>query len=173
MSNTLKIARKEFTDLIGNRLIIFIIFVYLFLIAKTIYDFHTVTPENIKNGNLAMSLLMGLWYILTVYGTLVGIVLGFSSISSERKGNALNTLIVKPVYRDTIINGKLIGIFGFIICLFGIATFIYFSVLLIFYGNYIGAIILNILVRLLFILFLSIIYVMIFFIPINASIYNN
>lgn len=160
--NVFKIAGKEFEDLANSKLVFIIITVYLLLIIKTIYDGYIVAPEIIKNGNLAGNILMGLWYILTAYGSLVSIVIGYSSISSERKGNALNTLMIKPLYRDTIINGKLIGTLGFITCLFCIATIIYSLITLIFYGNYISAILSVMISRIPIILFLSLVHVMIF-----------
>ena len=47
--------------------------------------------------------------MLTWCGPIIGVIIGCSTISAERMGNALNTLITKPVYRDTIINGKIMG----------------------------------------------------------------
>ncbi len=160
--NVFKIAKKEFEDLTNSKLVFIIITVYILLIIKTVYDCYIVAPEIIKNDTLDETILMGLWYVLTAYGSLVCIVIGYSSISSERKGNAINTLIIKPVYRDTIINGKLIGTLGFITGLFCIATIIYSSITLIFYSNYINMILPIIVLRMPVILFLSLVYVMVF-----------
>ena len=55
-----------------------------------------------------------LFVSLTWYSSIVGIIIGCSIISSERAGNAINTLVAKPVYRDTIINGKLLGSLAFL-----------------------------------------------------------
>ena len=44
-----------------------------------------------------------------ILGALLGIVLGYNAISSERKRGTLKVLLSFPVYRDSIINGKFIS----------------------------------------------------------------
>jgi ABC-2 type transport system permease protein len=148
----------------NSRLVIFILIIYILLICKTLYDFYnSVLSNSIVGGNeLAYLVLIGLNYILTYYGSFIGVIIGFSSIMSERNNGALKCLIVKPVYRDTIINGKLIGSFGFIACIFVLTIVLYTSSLLIIAGNAIAPIILVYLSYLPVLFILSIIYVLIY-----------
>lgn len=164
IGNTLNVASKEFNDLMNSQLVIFISLIYVILIFKTIYDFYnSMLSTHIVDGwRLVNSLLIGLNFVLTYYGSFIGIVIGFSSIASEKNNKALNSLIVKPLYRDTIINGKLLGAFSFMICIFGLVTALYTSVLLIIAGNSIAPIILSYLSNLPILFVLSLSYVMIF-----------
>jgi len=46
---------------------------------------------------------------ITVIGAIIGIVIGFDSISGERERGTLKFLLTQPLYRDTVINGKILG----------------------------------------------------------------
>ncbi len=161
--NIFNVARKEFSDLMNSKLVVFILLVYGVLIFKTVYDSYFVLSARIIGGEgLANSLLMGLDFILSYYGSFIGVVIGFSSITSEKNNSALNTLIVKPLFRDTIITGKLLGAFGFIACIFGLIIALYTSALLVIEGSSIIPIISMYLLKLPAQYFLSMVYVMIF-----------
>jgi ABC-2 type transport system permease protein len=67
------------------------------------------------------------------------VVLGFSSMSAEADGKALTTLLVKPLYRDTIINGKLFGAIGLFFCIFWFMAAMYLSGLFLVLGGPISA----------------------------------
>jgi len=163
MDNTLILTKKEFENLINNKIVFIIIIIYLFFITTTIFDYYAELSQNVTTfDNLAMDILLGIWFVLTEYGSWVGIVIGFSLISNERTNNALNTLIIKPLYRDTIINGKFLGALGFIGCLFGFTITIFISALLIVSGSSIAPVLQNIMERIPFIFALSVINVMIF-----------
>lgn len=131
MGNVWVIAKKEFTDLISNRLVLLVLIALLIYSLSDIYNFYVVLngwepgAHLLYNQNLGISADNNVFMGLTWFGTIIGIVIGCSMISSERAGNALNTLVVKPVYRDTIINGKLLGgiIFFSSIIFFFIAIF--------------------------------------------------
>jgi len=45
-------------------------------------------------------------YFIAFFMPLVGIILGFDSINSERNNGTLSRLISQPIYRDAVINGK-------------------------------------------------------------------
>jgi len=47
--------------------------------------------------------------MMTWFGPLVGIALSFDSVIKERKSASLNVLLTHPVFRDTIILGKMLG----------------------------------------------------------------
>ncbi len=163
MGNVIIIAKKEFTDLVSNKIVLIIMAVFLFLIVKSAYEYYDALSNNLLLiENLSSNILMGIWSILTNYGSLVGVVVGFSLISSEKRGSALNVLLAKPLYRDSIINGKFLGALGFILCTFCIATILFISALLIAIGNSIISILPDILSRILVVFVLSVMYVMIF-----------
>lgn len=44
-----------------------------------------------------------------ILGPLVGIALGFDSISAERSDRTLSRLVAQPIYRDDVINGKFLA----------------------------------------------------------------
>lgn len=171
MGNVFNIAKKEFADLLNNRMVLFILAFYLLLILNVIRGFSGVidslnSPTSgrdlIGNGDLSVPMSISLYSILVQYGLLVGVVLGVSLIASERKAGALNTLIVKPLYRDTIINGKLLAATGFLVCLFGMASILYTAAIIVFYGNTVSGVLSSYFERLPVVLLLAIVYVMIF-----------
>ncbi|AFC99493.1 ABC-type transport system involved in multi-copper enzyme maturation, permease component [Methanocella conradii HZ254] len=120
MRNTLVIASKEFRDLLSNRMVLFVLVAFTVYAISTVYKFYSSLNGNNPNisveyrDNLGVSADYTIFYMLSWFGCLIGIVIGCSTIASERMGHALNTLLVKPVYRDTIINGKFLGSFAFL-----------------------------------------------------------
>lgn len=99
-------------------LLVFIaFFVYLIFWA---YNFYVVLKGDMPgvkvmfSDNLGVAVANNVFFLLCWFGTILGIIIGCSTISSERMGNALNTLTAKPVYRDTIINGKILGSMWFL-----------------------------------------------------------
>jgi ABC-2 type transport system permease protein len=130
IDNVMIIARKEFSDLVSSRLMLIVLawysFVVFYNIYMIVYPFGGYPPLLSRSGNVANGIYI--WFAITLCncGSVVGIVLGFISIVSEVDGKALNTLLVKPLYRDNIINGKLLGVLGFIICLFVYTSVFYF-----------------------------------------------
>ncbi len=161
MGNVLIIARKEFGDLLSNRIIIVTMAVYLLLIAYNIYGFYmdTSNPHVVNFYGATMGRIL---YVLTDYGSILGIVIGVVSISKERSTNALNVLVPKPLYRDTIINGKLLGSALFLVTMFCLVTAFFTSGLFLFCGNMIMQWLPDYLTRLPVALFVSLVYVMFF-----------
>jgi ABC-2 type transport system permease protein len=131
MDNTLIIAKKEFIDLVSSKFLLIVLAWYIitFIIAfyTLSYPFNGISPVISHFDNLADGIFIDFAYLSSYSGSVIGIVLGFISISSEIDGKALNTLLVKPLYRDNIINGKLLGVTGFIICLFGFTSCLYLA----------------------------------------------
>ena len=121
MGNVLVVARKEFRDLLSSRMVILVLAVFLVYIVSTVYDFN-FTLQGGKPGaqvryveNLGVAAANTVFYMLSWFCSLVGIIIGCYVISTERMGNTLSTLIVKPVYRNTVINGKLLGSLAFLV----------------------------------------------------------
>ena len=142
MSNVINIARKEFKDLLSSKMMFVVLFGYAFVILCQIFFIYNILSGGMGNSyleygnNLGMAFANRLFSTLTnSYGPILGIMIGCTSIASERYGNALNTLIVKPLYRDTIINGKLLGSLAFLALVICAIIVFYTSSLLILFGD--------------------------------------
>ncbi|MDI6897873.1 ABC transporter permease [Methanocella conradii] len=161
-NNTLIIAKKELDNLLNSRFVILVLVVYIFLIILKLYSFYDQWSSGYIWGSILQASLDNLLGTITLYSQFVAVIIGFSAVSSETSNNALSTLIVKPLYRDTIINGKLIGAFGFIACIVGLVIMFYISGLLLLCGNYIAPVLQDFLIRAPLVLVISIIYTMVF-----------
>ncbi|MGA9141717.1 MAG: ABC transporter permease subunit [Methanocella sp.] len=157
MSNLLNVAKKEIADIVGNVNVILILVVYLFLIlSSALHTYDSVSAGGLSDSELLYKMLgCCASNIIISYGSIIAIMVGFSSISSEKTGNALATLTAKPLYRDTIINGKLLSCTAFMLAVFGLAAALYTAVLLIICGNAISPVIYDYLCRLPFVLAMS------------------
>ncbi len=138
INNMIKVAEKEFVNLLSSRLVFIIMALYIIefisFIINTTYPFDGMPSRisNVKDPAHAISVLLA--YSLCWYGSLIAVVLGFTSMSEEFDGKALNTMLVKPLYRDTIINGKILGALGFVLCLFLFTTALYVMFMLVYFG---------------------------------------
>jgi ABC-2 type transport system permease protein len=168
MRNVMVIARKEYVDLCSNVVILLVLLVYFTLIINNILIFGKVLNSDGKsvqfifNQNLGFAAANDIFNTLTWVNTLVGVIIGCAMISSERHGNAINTLITKPLYRDTIINGKIIGSLLFLATIQALVIALYTACYLVLYGNAIAPYFVDYLSRLPFIFFIAMIYVSIF-----------
>lgn len=162
MHNVYTIARKEFTDLVSSPVMLFTLVVYLVLFAAFYSEnYHMIQMYGMRypvNGFLGM-----LTQILCSFGSLVAIILGLSVMYNETQNYALNTLVVKPVYRDTILNGKILGVLGFTLLLFVLTTALYISVSLVLFGDRFGQLLAEVVSRLPLVFLLFILCFMFFF----------
>lgn len=143
MSSIIVIAKKEFMDLINSKLVILILVWYIIVfflnIYFIVYPFNGYPSDISRCNDPAKLLFVNCTYLLCWHGTIVALVLGFSSMAAEVDGRALNTLLVKPLYRDTIINGKFSGVLGFVICLFAFTTALYIAFMFVYYGLFVNS----------------------------------
>lgn len=138
MNNLLIIAKKEFVDLISSRLVILILAFFVLILSLSFYN--NYSSYNNYSHAVDSSTFIGIFtIIICFYGSLAAVVVGFSSMSAEADGKALNTLLVKPLYRDTIINGKVLGAFCLFFCIFWCTAALYLSGLFLFFGSAISA----------------------------------
>jgi ABC-2 type transport system permease protein len=139
MGNTIKIARKEFSDLLNNGMIHVVLATFIIFIIIEVYNLtrqvSNPTSLYVYNNDFGVAASYTLYNIIAVYGALIGVIIGCHAITKDVYNNALNTLIVKPVYRDTIINGKLISIVAFLMLIITIITAFYTAALFIVFGN--------------------------------------
>ncbi len=149
MGNVLIIARKDFSDLIGNHSVLMVLFVYfLMVICSALY------ARDLMYSNTLSALLLGISYSIRSYGSIIGLVIGFSVMTGETIGGALNTLAAKPLYRDTIITGKILSCTVFILCVFGFVVIFYTALMLVLCGDAVGNVMGDYLCRLPFVLLL-------------------
>ena len=148
MSNILTIAKKEFSDLVNSKLVLLILVLYVMIFALSFYNnFGSIDIASLSyqhySSNDALDIIAhpaGTFAstfitIVCYYSSLVAVVLGYSSMSTEADGKAISTLLVKPLYRDTIVNGKLLGAFCFLICIFLSSVALYICGLFLFFGG--------------------------------------
>ncbi|OPY30564.1 MAG: ABC-2 family transporter protein [Methanocella sp. PtaU1.Bin125] len=163
MGNLLVIVKKEFTDLLNSKLIIIILLAYLVPIFLNIYIFQsrldqgTISQSDVFELSLGSSL-----FTISYYGGLIAVVIGCSSIASEKHNHALNVLLTKPLQRTTVINGKLLGIFSFLFVVLAIAVILYVSSILIISGSAIQAYFFTFILRIPVVLLMSLAYCMVF-----------
>ena len=48
------------------------------------------------------------WFV-AMFGPIIGMILGFDAINSEKSAGTLNRLLAQPIYRDDVINGKFLA----------------------------------------------------------------
>lgn len=164
MNNVLTIAGKEFNDLLNSKLVIITLLVYSILLVMFTYtNYDVVIHYGFGGSDKAIRGLIGvLVKVLADYGSVVALVVGFYSIYKEKASNALSTLIVKPLYRDTIINGKLLGSMAFLACTLGLMTSLYLCMVILLYGSMVDPYIMPLLELLPLALFISLITVVMF-----------
>ncbi len=170
MYNTYKIAKKEYIDLISNPMVIIILISFIILICCNIFEFSyylnlAKTNTNLTipfNGNIGIFVANNLLMTLTRYSTIVGIIIGCSIISSERAGKAINTLITKPIYRDTIINGKLLGSLAFLASVMVFVIALNTAVLMVVRGSSLAPFLSDYVSRIPFIFAFAMVYVAVF-----------
>lgn len=165
MGNVVNLARKEFSDLLGSKLVLIILSVYLCIFLATVYTNYSIYCQyGFENGERAVRSLLGvLIMILLDYGSVVALIIGFSAIYKEVESNALNTLLVKPVYRDTIINGKFLAGFAFLVCVTVFSALMYVVLILVLYGSGIASYLISFLGLLPIGLFISLASMAVFF----------
>ncbi len=167
MGNILIIAKKEFQDLINSKLVLVMLGLYILIVIINLYDAITFDYSGVNKylfdpyDVFEMSLNYVL-HTLTYFGCLFAIAIGFTCIADERNNNALNVLLTKPLYRDTIINGKIVGALSFLICIYGTTIILFTSSFLILYGSVLEPYILDYFARLILIFGISVIFSLIF-----------
>ncbi len=141
--NTLKIAQREFLELLNSRPMYFIMLFYLLVLLTNAYSTYIFSGlphgQNVVFNKFGFTdALHQLLYVFVNCGSLIAVIIGYSSQTSERHRSALGVLLSKPLYRESIINGKLISCTGFILLTFVIANIAYFISISFLYGNVIN-----------------------------------
>ncbi|AFC99643.1 ABC-type transport system involved in multi-copper enzyme maturation, permease component [Methanocella conradii HZ254] len=164
MSNTLNIARKEFADLANNKYLYIVLIIFLINLLMHLVSLYNFYKEgSISDPNFIKACLFDVMYLSSIYGGVTALMIGFSSMAGELTSGALNTLIAKPVYRDTVITGKLLGCIAYMLLFFILTAILYVSSEFILCGDVIAGQLLGLLARLPFIVIIALLYVMMFF----------
>jgi len=118
----LTVCRKELADHFSSTrfillftLILMVSLVIAFIVGSTLQEELKDVPKPTfvflmlftSSGKL-----FSLVQFISIFGPLIGIVLGFDSISRERSARTLSKLLSQPIYRDAVINGKFLA--GFV-----------------------------------------------------------
>ncbi len=133
MNNIAKIwtvARKEYTDVLKNKVFLIFLLFLLFLIGTSImvasFDFQSKltvyknallklqrsgqTVENLSEPQFyPLQLLRGAIEFLEIIGAILAIVLGYLSVAKEKGNNTLQLILTRPISRLSIFLGKLLG----------------------------------------------------------------
>ena len=113
MAGTLTVATKELRDQFGSKR--FMILFGLVLLLSTLSAYQGVdfirNNEQVGFVYIFSGTQMSFSFIQTMvyFGPLLGLALGFDAINKERATGTLSILLGQPIFRDSVINGKLIA----------------------------------------------------------------
>ena len=111
--NVITIAQKEFADSLWSP--VFLALLVTFTLVTFVFSYQQgLAAERLSRmGGESTSVLMlglkGISGIITWFAPLIGIALSFDAVIREQKSGSMNVLLTHPVFRDTIILGKLLG----------------------------------------------------------------
>ncbi|MBO3800562.1 MAG: ABC transporter permease [Candidatus Brockarchaeota archaeon] len=110
ISDALSIARKEFTDTITSKRLWLIVGVLLLFSVASTYStiFQTITAFQ-QAGRPVASVFSAIATTMAYMAPLLGIALAFDAVSGERERGTLRILLSRPIYREDVINGKIIS----------------------------------------------------------------
>lgn len=147
MSVTLNIAKKEITDALRNKLFLITLGLLLLLTVISIVlgsvQVRTAMNDYYSSINFLksigktdfppipklnpISISKGFVNYIGMIGALLAMILGNHAIAKERRNGTLKLLLSRPIFRDTLLNGKLLGnlgILALISVLTGIITYV-------------------------------------------------
>lgn len=105
----LTVALKEFSDHVTSRrfLVLFILLSILTVLSAFSSASRVMGGFSITFSDVLTSGSLSIIYLIGQLGPLIGIALGFDSISKEMESGSILLLLSCPIYRDTILNGKI------------------------------------------------------------------
>jgi len=180
MNPTLIIARKEVRAAFRNRLFLIITALFLGLSVLSVYVGSVTKRAEMRiydervavlmaEGATAvpaapeihtLTILSNFTQYIAIVGAILGVILGYNVLIEEREAGTMRLILTRPVYRDRLLTGKLLGGGAVIAILLGLA-FIFNALLLILVGGIVptGLEVL----RLLILIVLGLVYMMLFF----------
>lgn len=129
MKQVNSVALKEFRSAFRDRVFLVISLLFMFLSVVSVYigsstksaemkayqDIVTLLKsQNASSFPLApviypLSILSNLSDYVNIIGAVLAIFLGFDAISGERRNGTLRLILTRPLYRDQLVTGKLLG----------------------------------------------------------------
>ncbi|HUS77631.1 MAG TPA: ABC transporter permease [Patescibacteria group bacterium] len=113
MAGTLTVATKELRDQFGSKRFLILFGLVLLLSTLAAYQGVDFIRNNTQAGFVYIfsGTQMSFSFIQTMvyFGPLLGLALGFDAINKERATGTLSILLGQPIFRDSVINGKLIA----------------------------------------------------------------
>ena len=113
MMGTLTVTMKELRDQFGSKRFLILAGLVLLLSSLTAYQGVNYIRDNpdmgftyiFAGGQFGFSFIQ----IMVFFGPLLGLALGFDAINKERANGTLSIILGQPIFRDSVINGKLIA----------------------------------------------------------------
>ncbi|MEM3426235.1 MAG: ABC transporter permease subunit [Thermoproteota archaeon] len=111
MKRILIIARKEFSDaVISKRLWLLIALFLLFYVTMTFYlsVAYSIMSEETRPTRITQ-IFSSAGSSVSLIAPFLGIAFGYDAVSRERESGTLRILLSRPVYREDVVNGKIIA----------------------------------------------------------------
>jgi len=113
MAGTMTVCRKELADHVGSKRYIVLFALIVALSTMSAYQ----GAEFIRNNPRAgfMAIFSGAQFgfpftsLMVFFGPIIGLALSFDAINKERTSGSLSVLLSQPIFRDSVINGKMLG----------------------------------------------------------------
>lgn len=180
MNKTLVIAKKEFKDILRSKIFLYLLVLLLgltlvsILVSEFIFNDQVTQYNNSlqvlqsigKQPNIPipqlfpLNLLRGVVDYIEIIGAILGIFLGYISIFKEKNTKAIKLILTRPIKKTTLIYGKLLGNFVFVITLLSVITLLCIVTLFFIGGAQLGSIEF---IKFGIFIILSSIYILIFF----------
>ncbi len=111
------ILRKELADYFTSIRFIILFALVFFASAAGLFAAHQgIREANLPEGFVFLGLftssgevMPSLVFFISVFVPIIGIILGFDAINSERSAGTLSRIMAQPIYRDNVINGKFLA----------------------------------------------------------------
>jgi ABC-2 type transport system permease protein len=110
MVNALLIAHKEFTDMITSKRLWLIVGLFLLLsVASTYATSFGFRIAGLRVARPMLTIASNLSSTMSYMAPILGVALAFDAISGERERGTLRILLSRPIFREDVINGKIIS----------------------------------------------------------------
>jgi len=113
MAGSLTVCRKELADVLGSKRYI-VLFALIFLMS-TMSAYQGAQFISNNTGSNFLAIFYGSQFgfsfttLMVYFGPIIGLALGFDAINKERTSGSLSVTLCQPIYRDSIINGKILA----------------------------------------------------------------
>jgi len=110
ISDALSIARKEFVDAVTSKRLWLVTGIFLlFSIASTYSTSFSFMMETRQTTRQMIQIASAIASTTAYMAPLLGIALAFDAVSGDRERGTLRLLLSRPIYREDVINGKIIS----------------------------------------------------------------